>query len=44
LFMVFTGKCMIGFDLPANYHPDPESLRSKSYFRLSSLGSSGSCI
>jgi hypothetical protein len=22
LFMVFTGKCMVGFDLPANYHLD----------------------
>jgi hypothetical protein len=23
LFMVFTGKCMTGFDLRANYHPGP---------------------
>jgi hypothetical protein len=23
LFMVFAGSCMIGFDLPANYHLDP---------------------
>jgi hypothetical protein len=26
LFMVFTGSCMTGFDLPAIYHLDPESL------------------
>jgi hypothetical protein len=36
LFMDFTGKCMTGFDLPANDHPDPESLLGKSHFRLSS--------
>jgi hypothetical protein len=44
LFMVFIGKCMTGFDLPANYHLDPESLLRKSCSRLSSLGSSGSHI
>jgi hypothetical protein len=31
LFMVFTGSCMIGFDLLANYHSDPESLLRKSH-------------
>jgi hypothetical protein len=35
---------MTGFDLLANYHPDPESLLRKSYSRLSSLGSSASRI
>jgi hypothetical protein len=44
LFMVFTGKCMTGFDLPINYHPDPESLLRKSRSRLSSPGSLGSRI
>jgi hypothetical protein len=39
LFMVFTGKIMTGFDLPANYHPDTESLLRKSRSRLSSPGS-----
>jgi hypothetical protein len=42
LFMVFTGSCMTGFDLLANYHSDPESLIGKSWSRLSLLGSSGS--
>jgi hypothetical protein len=41
LFMVFIGKCMTEFDLPPNYHPDPESLLCKS---ISSPGSSGSRI
>jgi hypothetical protein len=36
LFMVFTGKCMTGFDLLANYHPDPE-LALSSYRNASSL-------
>jgi hypothetical protein len=40
LFMVFTGSCMTGFYLPANYHSDPESLIRKSQSRLSSPGSS----
>jgi hypothetical protein len=41
LYMVFTGRCMTGFDLPANYHSDPESLIRKSRSRLSSPGTSG---
>jgi hypothetical protein len=36
LFMVFIGSCMIRFNLPANYHSDPESLIRKSCSRLSS--------
>jgi hypothetical protein len=44
LFMVFRGNCMTRFDLPANYHSDPESLIRKSRSRLSSPGSSGSHI
>jgi hypothetical protein len=44
LFMVFTGKCMTEFDLPANYHPDLEYLLRKSRSRLSSPGSLGSCV
>jgi hypothetical protein len=36
LFMVFTGSCMTGFDLLANYHSDLESLIRKSRSRLSS--------
>jgi hypothetical protein len=44
LFMVFTGSCMIRFDLPFNYHSDPESLMRKSRSRLSSPGSSSSHI
>jgi hypothetical protein len=36
LFMVFTGSCMTGFDLPANYHS--KSLIRKSQSRLSSPG------
>jgi hypothetical protein len=44
LFMVFTGSCMTGFDLPANYHSDPKSLIRKSRSRFSSPGSSGSHI
>jgi hypothetical protein len=42
--MVLTGSCMTGFDLPANYHLDPESLIRKSHSSLSSPGSSGSHI
>jgi hypothetical protein len=42
--MAFTGKCRTEFDLPANYHLDPESLLRKSCSRLSLLGSVGSCI
>jgi hypothetical protein len=41
LFMVFTWSCMTGYDLPANYHSDPESLIRKSRSRLSSPRSSG---
>jgi hypothetical protein len=41
LFMVFTGTGIAGFDLSANYHSDPESLRQKSRSRLCSPGSSG---
>jgi hypothetical protein len=44
LFTVFIGSCMTRFDLPANYHSDPESLIRKSRTRLSSPGSSGSHI
>jgi hypothetical protein len=44
LFMVFTGKCIIMFDLLANYHPDLESLLRKSHSRLSSPGCLGSHI
>jgi hypothetical protein len=44
LFMVFTGSCMTGFDLPANCHSDLEYLIRKSRSRLSSPGSSGSHI
>jgi hypothetical protein len=36
LLMVFTGSCMTGFDLSANYHSDLESLIRKSRSRLSS--------
>jgi hypothetical protein len=36
LFMVYTGKCMTGFDFQANYHPDLESLQRKAHSRLSS--------
>jgi hypothetical protein len=41
LCLVFVGRCMTGFDLPANYHSDPESLIRKSRSRFPSLGSSG---
>jgi hypothetical protein len=44
LFLVFTGGCMTGFDLLANYHSDPESLIRKSRSRLSSPGSSRSHV
>jgi hypothetical protein len=44
LFMVFTGSFMTGFDLPANYHSDPDSLVRKSRSRLSSPGSFGSHV
>jgi hypothetical protein len=37
--MVFTRSCMPRFDLPANYHSNPESLIRKSRSRLSSPGS-----
>jgi hypothetical protein len=44
LLMVFTGSFMTGFDLPANYHSDPESLIRKSRSRLSSPIYSGSHV
>jgi hypothetical protein len=44
LFMVFTVSCMTRFDLPTNYHSDPESLIRKSQSRFSSPGSSGSHV
>jgi hypothetical protein len=44
LFMVFTKSCMTGFNLPANYHSDPESLIKKSQSMLSSPGSSRSHV
>jgi hypothetical protein len=44
LFLVFTWSCMTGFNLPANYHSDTESLIRKSRSRLSSPGSSGSHV
>jgi hypothetical protein len=44
LCLVFTRRCMTGFDLPANYHSDPESIIRKSRSRFSSPGSSGSYI
>jgi hypothetical protein len=44
LFMVFTRSCMTGFNFPANYHSDPESLIRMSRPRLSSLGSFGSHV
>jgi hypothetical protein len=43
-FMVFTGSCMTGFDLPANYHSGPKSLIRKSRSSLSSPGSSGTHV
>jgi hypothetical protein len=44
LFMVSTGSFMTGFDLPVNYHSDPESLIKKSRSRFSSPGSFGSHV
>jgi hypothetical protein len=44
LCLVFAGRCMTGFELPANYHLDLESLIRKSRSRFSSPGSSGSHI
>jgi hypothetical protein len=44
LCLVFAWRCMTGFDLPANYHSDPESLIRKSRSRFSSPGSSGSHV
>jgi hypothetical protein len=44
LCLVFVGRCMTGFYLPANYHSDPESLIRKSRSRFSSPGSSGSHV
>jgi hypothetical protein len=40
LCLVFVG----GFDLPSNYHSDPEFLIRKSRSRFSSPGSSGSHV
>jgi hypothetical protein len=44
LFLVFTRRCMTGFDLPANYHSDLESMIRKSWSKFSSQGSSGSHV
>jgi hypothetical protein len=44
LVMVFTGSCMSGFYLSANYHSNQESLIRKSGSRLSSPGTSRSYI
>jgi hypothetical protein len=44
LCLVFAGRCMAGFNLPANYHLDPESLIRKSRSRFSSPRSLGSHI
>jgi hypothetical protein len=44
LRLVFTGRCMTRFDLPANYHSDPESLIRKSRSRFSSPRSLGSHV
>jgi hypothetical protein len=44
LFMAFRGSCMTGFNLPTNYHLDPESLIGKSFSWLSSTGFSGSHV
>jgi hypothetical protein len=44
LFIFFTGSCMTGFDLPAHYHSNPESLIRKSRSGLSSPGSSESNV
>jgi hypothetical protein len=44
LCLDFTRKWMTGFDLPANYLSDPESLIRKSRSRFSSPGSSGSHV
>jgi hypothetical protein len=44
LCLALAGRCMTGFDLPANYHSDLESLIRKSRSRFSSPGSSGSHV
>jgi hypothetical protein len=44
LCLVFIGRCMTGFDLPANYHSDPKSLIRKSRSRFPSPGSLGSHV
>jgi hypothetical protein len=44
LCLILTGRCMTGYDLPANYHLDPESLIRKSRSGFSSPGSSGSHV
>jgi hypothetical protein len=44
LCLVFAGRCMTGFDLPVNYHSNPESLIRKSRSRFSSPESLGSHI
>jgi hypothetical protein len=44
LCLIFAGRCMKGFDLPANYHSDPESLISKSRSMFSLLGFSRSHV
>jgi hypothetical protein len=42
--MVLTESCMTRFNLPANYHSDPESLIRKSCSMISSPGSFGSHV
>jgi hypothetical protein len=44
LCLVFVGRCMAGFELPANYHSDPEFLIRKSRSKFLSPGSSGSHV
>jgi hypothetical protein len=44
LCLVFAGRCMTGFDLPANYRSDLESMIRKSRSRFSSPGSLGSHV
>jgi hypothetical protein len=44
LCLVFKGRCMTRFDLPAKYHLDLESLIRKSRSRFSSPRSSGSHV
>jgi hypothetical protein len=43
-YLVFTGRCMTRFDLPANYHMDPEAPIRESRSRFSSPGPLGSHV